>query len=432
MDSRISLFKPPTNVRGTLMTNWTIEMNTQIRIGIDIGWSENQRSSGVAILGATPDATVLRMKNYSSYLCEDSTSIHCFLFRHTELLEFLTEFRLKCGAKLNEAIVVIDGPIGNKGKPTANRQVDSGFRRGTYRNRMQPVDIESKDGPVFVDATYRVIAALGVDKQRLVPWKNSPNSENIQVAETNPTVGLALLSAPQPCDPGQLPTRKRPLEVDGKKYRAKSDWYWSIGGASVVATILRSPSVRRETHHERQASLYCLATAESIANSEAVSVGDDSGIYAFPNGISEGWQKPIQGIGIVAGELHSVEVSEIPEKFLHPKVQAAVNHNDGKKKPDHTAGDNPKGDEVDLYLTDNGGVHETVNEWLSTLNGPIKLHSLDEHQETIELSESPKNPSMWIVRPTAHTLAKRRGFADGHLKKDRFIVISVRIQSVGP
>lgn len=159
--------------------------NSTLVIGIDIGWSEKQRSCAFA---AVDPRQKLNWPGRSSRY--DSTDLGCCRFRLSELIEFLVSVRHTMSS-YEQTIIVVDGPLGPVSKPVLNRAVDSSFRRGEFRNRMQPADIDNATGRTYVNATYQVVESLGAE---WLPWVGGPVVTSVVIAETNPTVGLALMN----------------------------------------------------------------------------------------------------------------------------------------------------------------------------------------------------------------------------------------------
>jgi hypothetical protein len=122
--------------------------------------------------------------------------------------------------------------------------------------------------------------------------------------ETNPSVALALMVPKQ--DVAKVPTGKRPLpDSNGRRVAKKADWYWRIGGKSVVANALKVPSVSEERDHERQDALVCLAIAESLAASppNGATIGRSDGIYAVLGHADESWQSDVSKVGVFSGTI---------------------------------------------------------------------------------------------------------------------------------
>jgi len=249
---------------------------------------------------------------------------------------------------------------------------------------MQPVDVDTNDGRTYVDATYATIEALipGFNS-----WMGRPPANHIVVTETNPTVGLALMSKKYNTE--VLPTRTRPLmpptsDRVSKAIRAKSDFYWTVGGATACSIILGSERVADEMHHERVASLYCLAVAASIASDNYCACGsEDDGVYMFPSGVHPDWINDIQGVGIVAGQLReSGADASSADLSQWPRAEKAVRREATDKAKVIDEPDDEiecelayMGDDEILLLNDNGGVWEKHNEWLADMESPVHVIS---------------------------------------------------------
>ena len=406
-------------------------MNKSIlSIGIDIGWSEQKRSCAFAALDPLhvlpwPDRT----KSYGS------ESLRCCRFRLSELIAFLAGVRPAI-SNYDQTLVVLDGPLGPGSKPVQNRPVDSSFRRGQFRNRMQPADIDNESGRIYVDATYQVVDGLDA---ACSPWVGGPTDSSIVITETNPTVGLALMNRKYEWE--ELPSRKRPLvppknERSEGAMRAKSDFYWRVGGNVHCASILQDALVAEERNHENVAGLYCLAVASTLSVGEAISCGDkQSGVYVFPNCIDGDWHSDLESIGIEFGTPEKTKRASSTNDFSNwsransGSKNAENNSNEELSEIENTddelAG---SGDLEILLLNDNGGIWERHNDWLEGLGGPVVIRcTKTDTQATLNRAESERQ---WTSQPTALTLARLHGFDRDHLSCEHSIAIEIEIMEV--
>ncbi len=398
---------------------------TTLRIGIDIGWSEKQRSCAFA--ASDPKRAIDWPKRSQSY----EAGLYCCRFKLSELLNFLEENR-KAFEEYDQVVVVLDGPLGPTCRPTKNRSVDSDFRRGEFRNRMQPSDVDNDAGRTYVSATYAVAKTIVRD---FVPWTSGPTTDRITITETNPTVGLALLVAKY--DISEIPSRKRPIlpprELKNERsIRAKSDFYWRAGANVVCSHLLENTQIADERNHENVAGLYCLAVAHSLAAGEVISVGDvKSGVYVFPNEVSPNWHSDLENVGISFGAASSpaAAVDRISFDSWNRETDCVSENTLVEEDTLEAVGVCEdlvcEGDREMLVLADNGGVWEKHNDWLEAVAGPVEVTCV-KTDASITLT-SAKRESQWTASPPCLTLAKMHGFTKAHLSLENFVMFEVRI-----
>jgi len=394
-------------------------------VGIDIGWSDKKRSCAFA--ASDPNLKIdwpVRADEYGS------DALKCCRFKLTELVEFLRANR-DAMKTYKRTIVVVDGPLGPLKKPSSNRDVDSFFRKEEFNNRMQPADINNGMGRTYVNATYQVAETLG---DHVIPWVKGAFDTAMVVAETNPTVGLALLN--HKYDVNKLPSRKRPLLPPSnlkaaRAIRAKSDFYWQAGGNYQCATLLECATVAKEQNHENVAGLYCLAVASALCSNQAISCGDSkSGVYVFPNGVHPDWHSDLRP-GLVYGEIQNA--CEPPSLFdFAPWIRA----NDASNEATTSSSDKQidcdvteelalKGNRETLLLCDNGGVWERHNDWLEGAAGPARVRCVENN---IDVTLARANAStQWKSDPTTLSLARKHGAQIDHLSSDDCVSIEVEI-----
>jgi hypothetical protein len=160
-------------------------------------------------------------------------------------------------------------------------------------------------GQRLVYHTYKFMQALheGVHVRPLFkPQPPSPGGACL--LEVNPTVGLAWL-AEYVEDALDLPSRKRMIEWNGRRFSQKSDYYWAVGANRFVADALECADVVQAQNHERESALYALAVARSIACGEfsglfaiGKQTGPDGGVYHMLGPIHENWRIEYQRIGL--------------------------------------------------------------------------------------------------------------------------------------
>jgi len=389
-------------------------------IGIDIGWSAKTRSCAVAVID--PKGVIDWPKYAKSY---GSAALVCCRFKLSELINFLTSVQ-RDADRYEQTFLVLDGPLGPTGRPSTNRSVDSVFRRGDFHNRMRPVDIDNADGKTYVDATYQVAHCFS---EAIEPWVGGSTDSRLIIAETHPTVGMALMVPKYGVD--QLPSRKRPLippkdQPDERVIGAKSDFYWRVGANEKCGVILESPAVAHERHHENVAGLYCLAVSSSISRRNAVSFGDKaSGVYVFPNEIDSSWLSDLKSVDLVAGNIKPVDRNSPRTSFEAWNRPRPPVEKESIDIEAHGSCIQDGDDEVldsdfrMLLLNDNGGIWEKHNDWLEDAVGPVRLRCITtDAQITLERAGG---LGQWRSKPTPLSLARVDGFGESHLSnKDAF------------
>ena len=371
-------------------------------IGIDVGWSKKRRSCGVALANTSltiPGPT-------SRYGLIESGCL-----RLDTLLETIRGWRTRNPGALARAIVVIDGPLGPAGRPTLDRYVDKACAIGGFAGRCQPMPVSHPSSAQYLDATYAVLEALGMSHD---VWAGGPiPDEGPVVAETNPTVALALLTAQQPI--ARLPSRRfaRALPVNGESrlIRAKSDWYWEIGGDQVVSGHLTRDGLLPEHDHERIAALTCLGIAAALQDKAALAIGDEHGIYAVFPTYDMSWESDVRRVGIRHGTgapCHRPALAGIDAQVPVVPVAVVESTRDAGRTPLDDL-DLDGGDEVDLLLCDSGGVNEKHNPWLAGCLPALGLRTLGDRGQVISLDHGPgrpRNPDQWIASPKTDEIRK--------------------------
>lgn len=228
-------------------------MTDRIFVGIDIGWSRTRRLCGVATCGGS--LALPRAVSYGSGVAATKVGID-------ELKSMLWRWSHEHAAEVARAVLVLDGPLAVGAPPSGDRAIDSGCGTGGFSGRAQPTPISHPSGEIFVRTTYAVVDALGPEARASI-WVGGSLPDGLVLAETNPTVALAMVLPQQPVD--TIPTRSRPRLFNERSVRAKSDWYWRLGGGTIVAEALGCPIAAKEMDHERVAALTCLALARQFA-----------------------------------------------------------------------------------------------------------------------------------------------------------------------
>jgi len=267
--------------------------------------------------------------------------------------------------------------------------------------------ISHPSSQVYVRATYSVVEALGPTAAAAIRVGGSLPEGTI-LAETNPTVALALLLPKQPLE--SLPSRKRARLVDGRSVRAKTDWYWRIGAGQSIAEALGCSAVASELDHERVAALTCLALAKqlvgaSVDGSRAIALGDENGIYLASAQHDRSWSEDLLPVGLRSGAPAPGSRSAIATREFRQMEIATPAEYDGLDA------DSDRGDDVDLLLCDAGGAWVQHNPWLADLDKPLTVEVIDQPSLVLRLEPAAQHSrsGQWKVSPTAESLAKQLG-----------------------
>lgn len=404
-------------------------------IGIDIGWSVTRASCGVAVVNS--NLSVPKDIRYPG-------NLRCARMTLADLLDLGSRWRREPRG-LGSPIIVIDGPLGRSGPPTRNRRIDAACASGGFKGRCQPMPIEHPSSAEFIRATYDVLHSLGAADKTWIGGELSV--DDTVVIETNPTVALAVsVEMQRVCN---LPSRRRarPLKVDGveRLIRAKSDWYWEIGGDTAVWKSLNIRDVPSEHDHERVAALTCAAIGSEFASGSGVAVGDECGVYGLLRNIDTSWASDLSAIGLVGATPsygHFPALEGIDEQVPVMAVPSAQ-YTSASCGPSEDV-DWRRGDCVDLLLCDSGGINEAQNGWLAGCKSPIELE-LDLPAcsiRRITLSHGlgrQRNPDQWVISPTSTQIRdaiRCASVVEGHdfslpLSLDNVVVIPVRIIGSG-
>ena len=429
----------------------------RIEIGIDVGWSKVKRSCALAVRGLEWEGAGAKL-----YMSPGGVEVaRIKLFRLEELVPFLRELVVAIRDHLDHTTLVVDGPLGGDGRPVDNRRVDAECRRGGLHLRVQPNDVTGEAGRKYVESTYRIVDPF-LDAAGVSPWVGrNCSSGQLVVAETNPTVAMALMLPMQGVE--TLPSRQRPLELppppgkaSGRVISAKSDWYWRIGVGRRVAGILGSPAVAVEEDHERVAGLFCLGLATMLDAADpdatrALPIGiaeagrPDGGIYLVPRALPDCWNDDVNRVGLPWASPEFSPYSEMlsvpaatrrlrPLRVTQPPAGGPLPAGDPfEAEPD----EGPQDDEERflLLLNDIGGVWTKSNSWLGGLSPDVRLRALDGMGEVFELTPSVNFPvsGQWKISKgdKALALARARNFRGGHLSGEQCVSLDVEILADG-
>jgi len=422
------------NISSDRQTKNGWEFTNDVRIGIDVGWSERTRSCAMAIRGATPPEGG-RWKPFASNE-EGVEPVHVGLFRLSELLDCLRSFVSVLSEDGRRTTLIVDGPVGRDGEPRQNRHIDSACRCNGFNRRTQPSDIEAINGDTYVEATYKIIRSFFSSADFIAPWWGGVEKVGwLTYAETHPTVGLALLLPPQPRASGELPSRKRPLSIGSDLIRAKSDWYWRKGAGAIVSTILKCPEIASEVNHERVAGLYCLAVADLLSYdaSNVVAIGDVAGIYVVPRRELEvGWTSDIERVKWIEGRPDDVDGRATAMSLADPLPISAADSQTVTKESDSADDTDTSGkadNDLDLVFNDNYAIWQRHNCWLLDFEGPVQVKILEQPQREATLVRSGAyGQGQWKMaagQPAPIAIALEHGFSGGHLSNANSWVIRV-------
>lgn len=412
-------------------------IENRIAVGIDVGWSTRRRSCAFAVQGVDPSqvARELDLPCRAYDAGRERPRTYVVLARRDELITFLNDFVHTNSHLVSHMVVVLDGPI-NPGTDqkwhNQRRWVDQAARL-YMGDSAQPMDIHQGQGPIFVKTTHEILACFG---EGATVWAGGDLPRGLVVAETHPTVVMPLLLEQRAKN--ELPSRRHPvlITVDGTKWkvRAKSDWYWIIGAGSASEQILGGAGIRIERDHERRAGLFCLAMAAKIARNEAVAIGNKStGIYAAPHRLHRDWKKVIEQMLMVGAEPAYESPwpidswpDELKSRGLICRPEIALATVDEEPRDEVLE----KGDEVDLWLTDNAGVWVNHNSWMKPdAADPIQLHLTDNIGGAVVLARGDREDGLlWRATPPTLQCATARGFGAQRLSLGDSLVIRAMLQ----
>lgn len=381
-------------------------------IGIDVGWSTRRRSCAVALRNC--DLPLPMAKTYGA----SRSGVRAARLYLTEVCNLVSKWHADFPDVVNNAVVTIDGPMGPSGRPTRNRDVDSRFASGDFHGRTQPYYVEHKSSALYLDATYAIVDSFAHAGSFSVQVAGQRAANGLTLAETHPTVALAVLAQRAPKD--QVPSRKNPVLIEKRSVGAKSDFYWIIGGRSRVQSALGSP-VGKERDHELVAGLVCLMISAQLAGTAS------DGSHAEPHG------NPAQGVYFLPDPWHQdwLDRSETRLDGVQSKVVAVrkTRQSMSADQENLDSNDLDAGDRVILTLCDNGGIWEKHNSWLSGIEGDCFYFRLIDSDTLIELNRA-GGSGQWTSRPTPLDLARQFGFQRDHLERAYEVLLEGTIEGL--
>lgn len=388
-------------------------------IGVDIGWSTRAESCAL-VVGGGSTRPGFDFREYAGQA--GAHPVWARRFQLAALVDFLNRWQPQLAEPFS---AVLDGPMSSSGPPTKARGIDSSCRRGGFYGRCQPQDVHTTTGPTYVDATYQVYSALrdlaarcNLGTSFWPPGPEGAANGLCWVAETNPTVGLALLLPHGSVGP--LPSRHRPVLLRGRRIRAKSDYYFLSGAGDWLETLLRADGIAAEGDHEIQAGLYCAAVARRLERQRSTgrgvaALGDRDGVYIVPEEVENSWKEHVEPM-LYSGRLLTVSrqwteaapaASVARPAELTPRPARAGS---ATTRPIVRVGAN-----VSLLLGDNGGVWERHNVWLEGFGAATTIDLLCPRLDQRIVLTRAGGAGQWRSAPTPLSLARQTGLVYPHL-----------------
>lgn len=373
----------------------------RLLVGIDIGWSKRRRTCALALRGPADQRSGIAF----------GSNISVGVYTLEELLEELVRIVRAYPTLFESALVVIDGPVGPNIAPVPGRLLDGAFSRGGFARRAPAYALTHGSGVEMAQTTRRVLGALTDSVTAVRAWLGGPvPADVLVVAETNPTPAMALLLPQQ--EVASLPSRKHAKGLAGETIRAKSDWYWHLGGGAYAARILGQGAVAHEANHERRAALFALALAAGLARSPGAiaALGDQDGVYLVPAQVDQTWKADVERIGVAHGPVTFVAAQEAPPitaTNVRPPLTPPAPRVTAPRTADMT---------IRVVMNDNGGLNVAANPWLSDVELPCVLCGPGGILLTV-VSRFNRRSDMFRVEPSVLSVARSLGFEGAHLSK---------------
>lgn len=273
-------------------------MSTEI--GIDVGYSKSKATCGLAVTMSAGSSIKTWPSGGRTWTSSGRRTILCTMMGLDALIALMPNL---VQANQGDMTIVIDGPLGPGGPPTAQRHIDRECQRGEFQRRAVPASVTG-GGRALVDATCRIIDAL-VSTRSGSQFRFSATRASgelpLQIFETMPTIGLAVLLPMVPQNElNTIPSRSNPVGGVSQK----SDFYWARGAAARVAGMLGCPDVADDADHDRRSALYCLAVAVQIASASPhapVCIGAPStGTYVLAGHEDRTWTTELARVGRIS------------------------------------------------------------------------------------------------------------------------------------
>lgn len=390
-------------------------------IGLDIGWSERNRSCGVAVLGA-------ELSEPGTVRFGEVCAIALFKRDVARVLSPLVRLAADEGSRV---LIVADAIVGSERIPPRERHVDSACSRKGFSGRAHASPATTDTGRMLSQTLHEVmdelVATVG---GRWTPWLGGgPLPESgIVVVETHPTVTMAL--ALSMAEIATLPAGRKPAVLaDGTTVRAKSDWYWRCGAGALAAEALGEPAVAKERDHERVAGLWCLALARELdAGERGALLGDEAGTYLAVRA-DPSWRADVERVGCRWGSV-SFEPRQLTPPVCRAEARVSTPASRTAGVPARDDSVNPRCEsigfsgEVSVRFTDDGGLSVRANPWLEGFREGCRLRLCGRTEVDVVLTpfKGPSPPVQFRVSPTIGTVM--RGWGDHRMLsgKDSLVV----------
>lgn len=343
-------------------------------IGLDVGWSQKQRSCGVA-MRAGGDLRIAENSSTTGRTQSYGQQIQAVALNFREVARSLAPAVRSALQQRHRVLIVTDAIVGIHATPQDNRRIDQVCSANGFFRRAQSYPATQQSGVKLSETLHTILSELcayvgPIDGASAIwtPFFGGDLPEQgIVVVETNPTTTMALCL--EPADPDSLPTRRVPRVVGDRTFRAKSDWYWFSGAGRWAGTTLGADAIAEERHHERLAGLWCLALASELdRNGQASLLGDGRGVY-LTGPIHTSWRQDIEGVLIHECQLANQAQIQVrwPENARSLVVEnvggIGADGGDGESQEEEAQ----RGDRVWVRFTDSGGLALTANPWLENI-----------------------------------------------------------------
>lgn len=226
-------------------------------LGVDVGFSEFQKSTGVA------------------GLCEDEL----FFYRANSSWE---DRRSQLPAQFHPSVIAIDGPLLPVGaEPRHVRPCEQFFSRGLFCRRCKP-------GLSHFGTGFALREAAAVTAKQFGDFVFGPNyCLGDQIVEAFPNLFLGVLVSDE--DYRTIPKLRRGQKFDWL-YGKVAKKLWGLSNYMILPDAVYERA-EVETDHELRAGLVCLLTAGLAACKQATVAGTDDGGWFWlpPVGMWQPW-----------------------------------------------------------------------------------------------------------------------------------------------
>ncbi|MDB5613061.1 MAG: hypothetical protein JWQ22_714 [Devosia sp.] len=228
-------------------------------LGVDVGWSLKQRSSGICRLTWTADTILWRIERCT----------------YDE-----TERRATIGRVLGGQAVLataIDGPLGpNFEHILRYRAAERMLTRGLQRHIGKPGQTNSGNG-IKLNQSASAFANDVLSLNSVGPAKHLEALHSSAIVEAFPTSFLGVMVG----DPAVVPTISKQRSDRYYSYLAENGRLAALLDAYLPGRVL-AQRFREVTNHDERAGLVCALTAMAIATGDYSAVGDNDGWIILP------------------------------------------------------------------------------------------------------------------------------------------------------